>query len=105
MERIRKGDEVIVLAGKDKGKKGAVQKVLKSGKVIVQGINVVKKHKRPNPNLGNPGGIEEKEMPIHLSNIAIFNPQTKKGDRVGFRILDDDRKVRYFKSTNEVIDI
>ena len=105
MERIKKGDEVIVLAGKDKGKKGAVQKVLQNGKVIVQGINLVKKHKKPNPNLGHPGGIEEKEMPIHLSNIGIFNPQTKKSDRVGFRLLDDGRKVRFFKSTNEVIDI
>ncbi len=105
MERIKKGDDVIVLAGKDKGKKGAVQKMLKEGKVIVQGVNIVKKHKKPNPNLGVPGGIGEKEMPVHISNIGIFNPETKKSDRVGFRTLEDGRKVRFFKSTKEIIDI
>ena len=105
MERIRKGDDVIVLAGKDKGKKGAVQKFTNGDKVVVQGVNLAKKHRKPNPNLGTPGGIEEKEMPIHLSNVGIFNPQTKKADRVGFRTLDDGRKVRYFKSTDEIIDI
>ncbi len=105
MERIRKGDDVIVLSGKDKGKKGSVQKFAKHGKAIVQGVNRGKKHKKPNPNLGVPGGIEEKEMPIHLSNVGIFNPETKKADRVGFRILEDGRKVRFFKSTKEIIDI
>jgi large subunit ribosomal protein L24 len=105
VERIKKGDDVMVLAGKDKGKKGAVQKLLKDGKVIVQGVNLVKKHKKPNPNLGVPGGIEEKEMPVHISNVGIFNPQTKKSDRVGFRTLEDGSKVRFFKSTKEIIDI
>ncbi|MCI0653177.1 MAG: 50S ribosomal protein L24 [Methylococcaceae bacterium] len=105
MERIRKGDDVMVLTGKDKGKKGSVQKFVQGGKVIVQGVNLVKKHRKPNPNRGMPGGIEEKEMPIHLSNVGIFNPETKKADRVGFRTLEDGRKVRYFKSTKEIIDI
>jgi large subunit ribosomal protein L24 len=105
MERIKKGDDVIVLTGKDKGKKGSIQKFVKGGKVVVQGVNLVKKHRKPNPNLGSPGGIEEKEMPVHLSNVGIFNPETKKADRVGFRTLEDGRKVRFFKSTNEIIDI
>ncbi len=95
----------MVLTGKDKGKKGSVQKFVQGGKVIVQGVNLVKKHRKPNPNRGMPGGIEEKEMPIHLSNVGIFNPETKKADRVGFRTLEDGRKVRYFKSTKEIIDI
>lgn len=105
MERIKKGDDVIVLTGKDKGKKGNVEKILSGNKVMVHGVNVVKKHKKPNPNLGAPGGIEEKEMPIHLSNIGIFNPETKKVDRIGFKTLEDGRKVRFFKSTDEIIDI
>ena len=105
MERIRKGDDVIVLAGKDKGKKGTVEKFAKGGKVVVQGLNLVKKHKKPNPNLGVPGGIEEKEMPLDLSNVGIFNPETKKPDRVGFKRLEDGRKVRFFRSTKEIIDI
>lgn len=105
MERIRKGDDVIVLAGKDKGKKGAIEKFVSGNKVLVQGVNMVKKHRKPNPNLGTPGGIEEKEMPLHISNIGIFNPETKKADRVGFKTLEDGTKVRFFKSTNEIIDI
>lgn len=105
MERIKKGDDVIVISGKDKGKKGAVQKFTQGGRVIVQGINLVKKHQKANPNRGTPGGIGEKEMPIHLSNVGIYNPQTKKADRVGFRILEDGRKLRFFKSTNEIIDL
>ncbi|BCX88817.1 large subunit ribosomal protein L24 [Methylomarinovum tepidoasis] len=105
MRKIKKGDEVIVLAGKDRGKRGTVKQVLADDRVIVEGINVAKKHQKPNPARGIPGGIIEKEMPLHVSNVAIYNPQTEKADRVGFRILEDGRKVRYFKSTNEVIDV
>ena len=103
MQKIKRDDEVIVLAGKDKGKRGKVRKVLDNGKMIVAGFNMVKKHTRPNPQAGVAGGIVEKEAPIQASNVAIFNPQTNKADRVGFRI-DGDRKVRYFKSNGEVID-
>jgi len=105
MNRIRKDDDVIVIAGKDKGKQGSVLNVLPNGHLIVSDVNMAKRHTKPNPNRGQPGGIIEKEMPIDPSNIMLFNPQTKKGDRVGFRVLEDGRKVRYFKSTNEVVDI
>jgi len=105
MRKIKKGDEVIVLTGKDKGRRGTVKQVLPDDRVIVEGINMVKKHQKPIPARGIPGGIIEKEMPIHVSNVAIYNPQTGKADRVGFRFLEDGRKVRYFKSTNEVIDL
>jgi len=105
MNRIRKGDDVIVIAGKDKGKRGSVLRVMPNGKLIVSDVNMVKRHTKPNPNRGVPGGIVEKEMPIDPSNIMLFNPQTSKGDRVGFKTLGDDRKVRYFKSTNEVVDV
>jgi len=105
MQRIRQGDEVIVLAGKDKGKKGKVIKVLDNDKVIVQGVNQVKKHQRGNPNAGIAGGIVEKDMPIHISNIGLYNPDVQKADRVGFKFLEDGKKVRYFKSTNEVVDV
>lgn len=106
MQRIRKGDEVIVLTGKDKGKHGTVVRVLRDkNRVIVENINLVKRHTKPNPNRGTPGGIIEKEAPLHLSNVALFNPATNRGDRVGFRTLEDGRKVRYFKSNNEVVDI
>ena len=104
MERIRKGDEVVVIAGKDKGKRGTVLRVLDTGKVVVEGINRVKRHTRPNPIKGQTGGIVDKEMPIQASNVALFNPATGKGDRVGFRVLDDGRKVRFFKSNGEVAD-
>ncbi len=105
MRRIRKGDEVVVLAGKDKGQRGTVARVIpERDRVVVDGINMVKKHTKPNPNLGVAGGIVEKEMPIHLSNVAIFNNATGKADRVGFKTLDDGRKVRYFKSNGEVVD-
>lgn len=105
MRKIKKGDEVIVIAGKDKGRRGHVVRVLPDiDKVIVQNVNMVKKHMKPNPARGIAGGIIEKEMPIHVSNVAIYNPKTGKGDRVGFRELEDGRKVRYFKSTNELID-
>ena len=106
MYRIRKGDEVVVLAGKDKGKTGTVLSVLRSkDKVVVENINMAKRHTKGNPMQGMPGGIVEKEMPLHISNIAILNPVTKKADRVGFRKLEDGRKVRYFKSNDEVVDI
>lgn len=105
MNRIKKGDDVIVIAGKDKGKQGSVLRVMPDGRVVVSDVNMVKRHTKPNPNKGVPGGIVEKEMSIDASNIMLFNPQTKKGDRVGFRILEDGRKVRYFKSTDEVVDI
>jgi large subunit ribosomal protein L24 len=105
MNRIRKGDDVIVIAGKDKGKQGSVLHVRADGHLIVSDVNMVKRHTKPNPNRGQPGGIIEKEMPIDPSNIMLFNPQTRKGDRVGFKTLEDGRKVRYFKSTDEVVDI
>ncbi len=105
MNRIRKGDDVIVIAGKDKGKRGSVLSVLADGRLVVSDVNMAKRHTKPNPNRGVPGGIIEKEMPIDQSNIMLFNPQTDKGDRVGFRILEDGRKVRYFKSTDEVVDV
>lgn len=104
MQRIRKGDEVVVIAGKDKGRQGTVERVLDNGKVLVEGINIVKKHQRANPNMGVAGGIVDKEMPLHASNVMLFNPETGKGDRVGFKTLDDGRKVRFFKSNNEVLD-
>jgi large subunit ribosomal protein L24 len=105
MKRIRKGDQVIVITGKYKGRRGTVTRVLADGHVVVENINVVKRHTRPNPAKGVQGGIVEKEMPIDGSNVMLFNPATEKGDRVGFRTLDDGRKVRFFKSNNEVIDV
>lgn len=106
MNRIRKGDEIVVLAGKDKGKRGIVLRMMKDeDKLIVENINMAKRHTRGNPLQGKPGGIVEKEMPIHISNVAIWNPVTSKADRVGFRNLEDGRKVRFFKSNDEVIDV
>jgi large subunit ribosomal protein L24 len=106
MQKIKKGDEVVVLAGKDKGKTGTVLSVLKDqAKVIVENINMAKRHTKGNPMQGVAGGIIEKEMPIHVSNVAILNPVTQKADRVGFRTLEDGRKVRFFKSNNEVVDV
>ncbi len=105
MRKIRKGDEVVVIAGRDKGKRGSVLKVLDDDRLIVENINIVKRHTKANPAAGIAGGIIEKEAPIHVSNVMLYNPQTQKGDRVGFRILEDGRKVRYFKSTNEVVDV
>jgi large subunit ribosomal protein L24 len=104
MRRIRKGDDVIVVAGKDKGRRGTVVRVVDDERIVVQNINMVKKHQKPNPAAGAPGGIIEKEMPLHISNVMLFNPGTGKGDRVGFRFLEDGRKVRYFKSNDEVVD-
>ena len=107
MQRIRKGDEVIAIAGKDKGRRGTVLDVRDDGRVLVEGLNIAKKHVRPNPNEGIQGGIEDREMPLHASNVMLFNPQTEKGDRVGYKWLEDGegkRKVRYFKSNGEVVD-
>lgn len=103
MNKIRKGDEVAVLTGKDKGKRGTVLRVDVDA-VVVEGINRVKKHVRPNPMKGQVGGIVEKEMPIQISNVAVFNAATQKADRVGFKVLEDGRKVRVFKSNGEVVD-
>jgi large subunit ribosomal protein L24 len=104
MRKIKKGDDVIVTAGKDRGKRGSVLRVLDAEHVVVEGANLVKKHQRPNPMKGSTGGIVEKEMPLHVSNVAIFNPATRKGDRVGVKVLDDGRHVRVFKSNGEMID-
>jgi large subunit ribosomal protein L24 len=104
MNKIRKGDQVILNTGKDKGKRGTVLQVLSTGHVIVEGVNVAKKHTKPNPMKGVAGGIVDKEMPVDISNVALFNPATKKADRVGFKTLDDGRKVRVFKSSGEVVD-
>ncbi len=105
MRKIRKGDDVIVLAGRDRGKRGTVLRVYADDRVVVENINIVKRHTKPNPMRGVSGGIVEKEAPIHISNVALYNPAAKKGDRVGYRVLEDGRKVRYFKSTNEVVDV
>jgi large subunit ribosomal protein L24 len=106
MRKIRKGDDVVVMIGKDSGKRGNVLKVLPEvDKLIVENVNIVKKHTKPNPQAGVAGGIIEKEMPIHVSNVMLYNPQTKKGDRIGFRTLEDGRKVRVFKSNDEVVDV
>jgi len=105
MNKIRKGDDVAVLTGKDKGKRGTVLRVLKTGKVVVEGVNVVKRHTKPNPTTNTPGGIVEKEAAIDISNVAIFNPVTGKPDRVGFKSLEDGRKVRIFRSNKEVVDV
>jgi large subunit ribosomal protein L24 len=104
MLKIKRDDQIIVIAGRDKGKQGKVLKVLAHNRLLVSGVNIVKKHAKPNPQLGISGGIQEKESPIAVSNVAIFNPETKKGDRVGFRINDDGSKSRFFKSNNQLID-
>jgi len=103
MKKIVKNDQVVVIAGKDKGRRGNVTQLLNNGKLLVQGINVAKKHQKGNPNAGVPGGIVEKEMAIEASNVMLVNPATDKGDRVGFKILEDGNKVRYFKSNGEVV--
>jgi len=104
MQKIKKGDDVIVIAGKDKGRRGTVLNILETGRVLVEGVNMVKKNQKPNPNAGVQGGIVDKEMPIDRSNLMLFNPVSKKGDRIGIKTLEDGRKVRYFKSNNEVVD-
>lgn len=106
MNKIKKGDEVIVITGKDKGRRGTVLRVIdEDDRVLVEGINLVKKHQKPNPNMGTQGGIVEKEMPLDRSNLMLFNPATGKGDRIGIKELEDGRKVRFFKSDNEVVDV
>lgn len=105
MQKIKKGDDVILIAGKDKGKRGSVLRVVGDSHVVVENCNIAKKHVKPNPNSGESGGIVDREMPLHISNVALFNHATKKGDRVGFRVLEDGRKVRVFKSNNEVVDV
>lgn len=105
MNKIRKGDHVIVVAGKDKGKRGSVLRRIDDERLLVEGVNRVKKHAKPNPLKNQPGGIVEKEMPIHVSNVALLNPQTQKADRVGFKIMEDGRKVRILKSTGEMVDV
>jgi len=104
MNKIIKGDDVIVLAGRYKGKRGTVLRILNNRQVLVDSVNVVKKHVRPNPNKGETGGIIQKEMPVALSNVAVYNPNSSKGDRIGIKWLEDGRKVRFFKSDGEVID-
>jgi large subunit ribosomal protein L24 len=104
MQRIKKGDEVVVLAGRDKGKRGTVLRRVDADHVVVEGVNRVKKHQRPNPMKGMTGGIVDKDMPIHVSNVALFNPATKKADRVRAKRLEDGRKVRIFKANGEQVD-
>lgn len=103
MSKIKKGDNIIVIAGKDKGRKGVVKSLVGSNSVIVEGVNMVKKHVKPNPNKGLEGGVVEKELPVDISNVAIFNSTSDKADRVGYKIVDD-KKVRFFKSNGELID-
>jgi large subunit ribosomal protein L24 len=105
MNKIRKGDEVIVRTGKDKGRRGTVLQVFNDGRVLVEGINIAKKHVKPNPNAGEQGGIKDQAMPLDISNVLVFNPKAKKGERVGFRVEDDGSKVRVFKRSGAVVDI
>ncbi|MCY3853454.1 MAG: 50S ribosomal protein L24 [Gammaproteobacteria bacterium] len=105
MNRIRKGDTVVVMVGKDRGRQGTVLRMLSGNRVVVEGLNLVKRHTKPNPQAGLQGGIVEREAPLDLSNVQIYNPTTQRPDRVGFRSLEDGRKVRFFKSNKEVIDI
>ncbi|HSH84024.1 MAG TPA: 50S ribosomal protein L24 [Guyparkeria sp.] len=105
MRKIRQGDDVVVTAGKDKGRRSTVLRVVDNGtRVVVEGVNMVKKHQKPNPMIGRTGGIIEMEKSIDISNVMLFNPASEKGDRVGFKTLEDGRKVRYFKSNGEVVD-
>ncbi|HYM42799.1 MAG TPA: 50S ribosomal protein L24 [Steroidobacteraceae bacterium] len=105
MNKIRKGDQVVVLSGRDKGRKGAVLQVLADGRVVIESINRVKKHQKPNPQANRQGGIIEKEMPLPSSKVAIWNPSAKKGDRVGIKVLADGKRVRFFKSNGEMLDV
>ena len=104
MRKIKRGDQVVVITGKDTGKRGPVLGIPSDEKLVIDGVNVAKKHQKPNPMKGIQGGIIEKAMPIHISNVALVNPATNQGDKVGFKLLADGRKVRFFKSNNEVID-
>jgi len=105
MERIRKGDEVIVISGRSRGQRGHILKVLGGSRFLVENVNMIKKHQKPDPQNQKPGGIIEREAPIQASNVMLYNPATDKGDRVGFKFLEDGRKVRFFRSTGEVVDI
>ena len=105
MNKIRKGDEIIVITGKYKGRTGTVLQVMDDDRVLVEGINVAKKHVKANPNVGEPGGIKDKNMPLHISNVQVYNPKTKQGDRVRIRINDDGSKTRVFRSTDEAVDV
>ncbi len=105
MSKIRKGDDVVVLSGRDKGKRGTVLQIIENNRILVDNINVIKKHVKPNPNRGETGGIIEKEAPIQISNVALFNPNSNKADRVGYKLLEDGRKVRVFRSDGEVADL
>ena len=104
MQKIKKGDEVIVIAGRSKGLRGTVLKRIDENRLMVENVNMIKKHVKPNPNTGETGGIIDRESPINQSNVMIFNPSTEKGDRIGIKVLEDNRKVRYYKSNGEVID-
>ena len=103
MNRIRKGDQVVVISGKDKGKRGDVVRVA-GDKIVVSNINVIKRHTKPNPQAGQPGGVIEREAPIHISNVMLFNPASGKGERVAFKVLEDGRKMRVFRSSGEAVD-
>ena len=103
MQKIRRDDEIIVIAGKDKGKRGTIVRRVDSERVVVEGVNRVKKHVKPNPVKGVVGGVVDKDMPLHVSNVSLYNPATKKADRVGFKLLEDGKKVRVFKSSGEVV--
>jgi len=105
MNKIRKGDEIIVTAGKDKGRRGTVLRVFEDQRVLVEGINTAKKHQKPNPNMGVQGGIVDQEMPLDISNVLVFNPKTKQGERVGFRVNEDGGKERIFRGSGEIVDI
>jgi len=105
MEKIRKGDDVIVTAGKDKGKRGTVLRIVDARHLVVEGVNRVKKHQRPNPMKGDQGGIVDRDLPIHISNVALYNPATKEADRAGVKTLDNGKKVRVFKSNGEQVDV
>jgi len=105
MRKIKKGDEVIVIAGKDKGSRGTVSRIAANDRILVEGVNMVKKHQKPNPMSGQPGGIIEKEATLHISNVALYNHATGKADRVGIKALEDGRKVRYYKSNGETVDV
>jgi len=105
MNKIRKGDEVVVISGRDKGRRGTVLQIFPDDRVLVEGVNVVKKHQKPNPNMGVPGGIVDREMPLDISKVLVFNPKTKKGERVGIRVNEDGSKERIFRSGGETVDL
>jgi large subunit ribosomal protein L24 len=105
MRKIKKGDDVVVLTGKDKGKRGVVLRLVDAERVVVENVNTAKKHQKANPQRGEPGGIVDKEMPLHVSNIGLYNPAKDGPDRVGFKVLEDGRKVRVFRSNGEVVDV